>query len=147
MQPPSGNLCPDLLTSLANVYCIAPATRLQILFICPTLANVFETATKPSRFPHFWQGAESLAHATQNNILTSKSGPRSPAFYTFHFQMCFAPQWRALFQHLNFQKCFEHSVLCLFWLRNVLRATMACTFSTRRFSEPTFRPSGSTNHR
>ena len=43
-------------------------------------------------------------------------------FYTFHFQMCF--------RHLNFQKCSEHSVLCTFWLRNVLRATTACTFST-----------------
>ena len=77
-------------------------------------------------------------------------------------------------------------MFCTFWLQNVLRATMACTFSTsqllkvvrswcvlyiltskcashhngvqffishlarwlrtRRFSEPTFRPSGATNH-
>ena len=77
-------------------------------------------------------------------------------------------------------------MFCAFWLRNVLRATMACTFSTsqlpkvvrcwcvlyvltwkcasrhngvqlfishlttwlrtRRFSEPTFRPSGAINH-
>ena len=42
--------------------------------------------------------------------------------------MCFAPQRRALFQHLNFQKC--SGVLCTCWLRNVLRATMECTFST-----------------
>ena len=44
--------------------------------------------------------------------------------------MCFAPQQRALFHHLNFQKCSEHGVLCTFSLRNVLRATTACTFST-----------------
>ena len=44
--------------------------------------------------------------------------------------MCFAPQRRALFRHLNFQKWSEHGVLCTFWLRNVLRATTACTFST-----------------
>ena len=44
--------------------------------------------------------------------------------------MCFAPQRRALFRHLNFQKWSEPGVLCTFWLRNVLRATMACTFST-----------------
>ena len=46
-------------------------------------------------------------------------------------------------------------VFCPFWLGNVLRATTACTFSCliwpagsapRRFSEPTFRPSGATNH-
>ena len=47
--------------------------------------------------------------------------------------MCFAPQRRALFQHLNFQKWREHVVLCTFLVRNVLRATTACTFST---SEP-----------
>ena len=94
--------------------------------------------------------------------------------------MCFAPHRCALFHHLNFQKCSEHGVLCTFSLRNVLRATTACTFlnistsksapnlaskcasrhngvqffishlarwlRTRRFSEPTFRPSGATNH-
>ena len=100
--------------------------------------------------------------------------------------MRFAPQRRALFRHLNFQKWSDAEVFCTFWLRNVLRATMACTFSTsqlpkvvrswcalyiltskcasrhngvqffishlakwlhnRRFSEPTFRPSGATNH-
>ena len=100
--------------------------------------------------------------------------------------MCFAPQRRALFRHLNFQKWSEHGVFCTFWLGNVLRATTACTFSTsqlpkvlrdpgalylftsksasghngvqffishlaswlrtRRFSEPTVRPSGAPNH-
>ena len=100
--------------------------------------------------------------------------------------MCFAPQRRALFRHLNFQKWSEPLVFCTFWLQNVLRATTACTFSTsqlpkvlrdrqfltlltskcasrhngvqffispvaswlrtHRFSEPTFRPSGATNH-
>ena len=44
--------------------------------------------------------------------------------------MCFAPQRRALFRHLNFQKWSERGVFCTFWLRNVLRATTACTFST-----------------
>ena len=44
--------------------------------------------------------------------------------------MCFAPQRRALFRHLNFQKWREHVVFCTFWLGNVLRATTACTFST-----------------
>ena len=44
--------------------------------------------------------------------------------------MCFAPQRRALFRHRNFQKWSEPGVFCTFWLRNVLRATTACTFST-----------------
>ena len=44
--------------------------------------------------------------------------------------MCFAPQRRALFRHLNFQKWSDHGVFCTFSLRDVLRATTACTFST-----------------
>ena len=44
--------------------------------------------------------------------------------------MCFPPQRRALFRHLNFQRWSEQFVFCTFWLRNVLRATTACTFST-----------------
>ena len=120
------------------------------------------------------------------DILTSKSGPNLVCFVHFDFGMGFAPQRRALFRHRNFQKWSDAGVFCTFWLRNVLRATTACTFSTsqlpkvvrtpgvfniltskcasrhngvqffisplaswlrtRRFSEPTFRPSGATNH-
>ena len=120
------------------------------------------------------------------DIATSKSGPELRCFVHFDLEMCFAPQWRALFRHRNFQKWSGADVFCTFWLGNVLRATTACTFSTsqlpkvvrsssvlsiltwkcasrhngvhffmshlaswlrtRRFSEPTFRPSGATNH-
>ena len=41
------------------------------------------------------------------DISTSKSGPRMVCFIPFDFEMCFAPQRRALFRHLNFQKCSE----------------------------------------
>ena len=44
--------------------------------------------------------------------------------------MCFTPQRRALFRHLNFQKWSEREVFLAFSLANVLRARMACTFST-----------------
>ena len=47
--------------------------------------------------------------------------------------MCFAPQRRALFRHLNFEKWSAPGVLCTFWLRNVLRTTKACTFWHRNF--------------
>ena len=71
----------------------------------------------------------SLRNARHNDvhffdIATSKSGPR------IDFEMCFAPQWRALFRHRNFQKWSDNGVLCTFWLWNVLCATTACTFST-----------------
>ena len=45
-------------------------------------------------------------------ISTSKSGPRPSVFYTFDLEMCFAPQRRALFRHLNFQKWYEAEVFC-----------------------------------
>ena len=62
------------------------------------------------------------------DISTSKSGPELVCFVHFDFEMCFAPQRRALFRHLNFQKWSGAGVFCTFWLRNVLRATTACTF-------------------
>ena len=64
------------------------------------------------------------------DISTSKSAPKLVCFVHFDLEMCFALQRRALFRHLNFQKCSEHGVFCTFWLGNVLRATTACTFST-----------------
>jgi hypothetical protein len=42
----------------------APATRHA------SLQTLFDCLTKPSRFSHFWQGAESVAPATQNRIRT-----------------------------------------------------------------------------
>ena len=39
------------------------------------------------------------------DIATSKSGPNLVCFVHFDLEMCFAPQRRALFPHLNCQKC------------------------------------------
>ena len=69
------------------------------------------------------------------NILTSKCASRHNGvhffdFVHFDFEMCFVPQRRALFRHLSFQKWSDTDVLCTFSLRNVLRATTACNFSS-----------------
>ena len=64
------------------------------------------------------------------DISTSKSGPKLRCFVHFDLEMCFAPQRRALFRHLNFQKWSEPGVFWTFWLGNVLRATTACNFSS-----------------
>ena len=64
------------------------------------------------------------------DIWTSKSAPSTSCFARFHFQMCFSPQRRAMFRHLNFKKCSEHLMFCTFSLPNVLHATAACIFST-----------------
>ena len=42
------------------------------------------------------------------DISTSKSGPTLVCFVHFDLEMCFAPQRRALFRHLNFQKWSDH---------------------------------------
>ena len=48
------------------------------------------------------------------DISTSKSGPKLRCFVHFDLEMCFAPQRRALFRHLNFQKWSEAEVFCTF---------------------------------
>ena len=128
MQPLSGDQRPDLLTSLMNMSFVPPATRNA------SLRTVFGNATKPSRHAHLWNGAQSLAPAKRNDIWTAKSGPSMWCFSHLDLEMCFAPQWRALFQHLNFQKWSEHGVRCTFWLRNVLPATTTCASSSSRLA-------------
>ena len=71
-----------------------------------------------------------VLRATTACISTSKSGLRMVCFAHFDFEMCFAPQRHALFRHLNCQKWSGAEVFCAFWLRNVLRATTACNFSS-----------------
>ena len=54
--------------------------------------------------------------------------------------MCFAPQRRALFRHLT-SKCASRHNGVQFFISH-----LASWLRTRRFSEPTFRPSGASNH-
>ena len=77
-------------------------------------------------------------------------------FVHFDLEMRFAPQRRAFFRHLNFQKWSERCVFLyiLTWecasRHNGVQfftSHLASWLRTRRFSEPTFRPSGATNHR
>ena len=62
-------------------------------------------------------------------IATSKMAPGMRCFVYFDFEMCFAPQRRAIFADSNFQNGSGKEVFCIFWLTNVLRATAACHFS------------------
>ena len=118
------------------------ADPLQISHACHLCWKCY----KPLRFAHFWQRAQSLVPATQNDSWTSKSAPYPSVFCTFDFERCFAPQRRALFRHLNFQKCSDREVLLAFSLANVLRATMACTFSTSQLPQVVRTCSGATKH-
>ena len=116
-----------------HVSCTAPATRnasFQILFKCPTTVIFFETATKPSRFAHFWTGAQSLAPATQNDIWTSKSSANMWCFCTFWLRHVLCATTAYTFCKSQLPKVLQGCVFCTFWLRHVLGATTACTFST-----------------
>ena len=64
------------------------------------------------------------------DIWTSKSGPNMRCFVHFDLQMCFSPQRRAIFRHLNRQKWSRIVSFFAFSLPNVLFATVACNFST-----------------
>ena len=81
------------------------------VFLAFSLANVLRATTA---CVHFF------------DISTPKSAPELRCFVHFDLEMCFAPQWRALFPHLNFQKWSEREVFLAFSLANVLRATTAC---------------------
>ena len=62
------------------------------------------------------------------SIRTSKLGPRLWRFVHFDFQMCFAPQRRAIFLHQNFKKCSDTARFFAFLLPKALFATVACHF-------------------
>ena len=129
MQPFSGNQRPGLPTSLINMSLVLRLPRK--MHLCRSYR--FWKCYKPSRFAHFWQGANPLRlpHKTTSerpkvlrthpfltlltskcasrhtgvhffDIATSKSAPKLRCFVHFDLEMCFAPQRRALFRHLNF---------------------------------------------
>ena len=88
------------------------------------------------------------------DISTSKSDPNLVCFVHFDFEMCFAPQPCTFstsqlpkvardrqFLTLLTSKCASHHNGVQFFI-----APVASWLRTRRFSEPTFQPSGATNH-
>ena len=160
MQPLSENQHPDLPTSLMNMSlvlrlpCEMHLSRsssnvprlpsfLEILHN-PYVLLIFDTLHNPLRLPRETTSERPKVVRTCGtfNILTSncalhffdistsKSGLNLVCFVHFDFQMCFAPQRRAFFEHLNFQKWSDVQVFLAFWLGNVLRATTACNFSS-----------------
>ena len=69
------------------------------------------------------------------DIATSKSGPELVCFVHFDFEMCFAPQRRALFRHLNFQKWSENGVFCTFDLEMCFAPQRHTLFRHRNFQK------------
>ena len=85
MQPFSGNLRLDLLTHLTHVSLVL---RLPCeMHLSKSSSNVprlpwfLKTATKPSRFAYYSQGAQSPAPATQKRHLSVQQGSVPPQFF------------------------------------------------------------------
>ena len=156
------NICDE------HVFCTAPATRhasFQILFKFPTPAIVFwkyyQTLTSCSllercRIPCTCHAKTNLNLQKWSEhvvFLTYLSAPNLLCFVHFDFQMRFAPQGRALFRHPNFQKWSGNGLFFVYFDFQMCFAPQRCAIfhlarwlRTRRFSEPTFRPSAATNH-
>ena len=100
MRPFSGNQRPDLLTALMNMSLVLHLLRK--MHLCRSSSNV-------PRLPSFLEMLRTFC-----SLLTRCTIPCA----------CHAKR------HLNVQKLREHVVFFIFWVRNVLRATTACTFST-----------------
>ena len=105
MQPLSGNQRPDLLTALMNMSLALRLPREMHLArssaYFPRLPSFFETATEPSRFAHILTSCAipCACHAKSEHPKVFRT---RHFFALFDFEMCFAPQRRALFRHLNF---------------------------------------------
>ena len=87
------------------------------------------------------------------DILTSKSGPRMVCFVHFDFEMCFSRHNGVHFFDISTSKS-GPNLVCFVTSKCASRhngvqffiSPLASWLRTRRFSEPTFRPSGATNH-
>ena len=116
-------------------------------FLAFSLQNVL-LATPACNFFNFKKWSENVVFSTfslENVLLATAACNFSTAqlqkvvrewcFLHFHLKMCFSPQRRAIFQHLNFKKWSEADVFCTFSLQNVLLATAACHFSTSQLQK------------
>ena len=103
---------PSVFNTFDFVMCFAPQRR----------ALFRKSTSEPPKVDRTWCVLYILTSkcASRHNgvhffdIATDKSGSTLVCFVHFDFEMCFAPQRRALFHHLNFQKWSEPGVFCTF---------------------------------
>ena len=103
----------------ATAACIFSTSERQKVLQTPHVLYIFT-----SKFAFRHSGVHFL------DIRTSKSFPNTSCFVHFHFHMCFSPQRRAFFRHLNFKKCSDAVSFLAFSLPTLRFATAACNFST-----------------
>ena len=128
----------------ATAACIFSTSELQKVLPDPQFFTIF---TCKCAFRH--SGVQFF------DIWTSKSGPNMRCFVHFDLQMCFSPQRRAIFRHLNFQKVLrDRQFFSIFTSKCAFRhsgvqfliSPLSTDLRTRRFNRPTFRLTRHTNH-
>ena len=98
--------------------------------------------------------AEHVERVWNNIQIILRGYLQCPPLKAWYMEMCFAPQRRTLFRHLNFQQWSEPGVFVHFDLETCFTPQLRAIFHfhrtaclrTCRFRERTFRPSGATNH-
>ena len=128
MQHFSGNQRPHLLTALLRLPREMHLSRSSLNVPC--LPSLLEMLQNLHVFLSFGKVQNPLRLLRKTTSEPSKAVRACGVFYT-DLELCFAPQRRAFFRHLNFQKRSEPGVFCTFWLRNVLRAATACHLPRR----------------
>ena len=154
-----------------HVSCTAPATEnasLQILFKCPTPAIVFGNATKPSRFAHFWHGAQSLCLPGEMTserpkvvracgvfyILIWACASRHKGVHFFDISTSKSAPSMVCLVHFDFAMCFAPQRRALFDISTSKSGPRWCALCILTWKCPSrhssdhmaLRPSGATNH-
>ena len=94
---------PSFLEMLQNPHVLLTFVKVHNPVRLPAMQNDIGTSKSgPSMwcFSHFDIEMRNGMHFF--DISTSKSGPKLRCFEHFDFELCFSPQRRALFHHLNF---------------------------------------------
>ena len=116
MQPLSGNQCPDLLTALMNMSLVLRLPSFLEMLQNPHVLLTFDKVHNPLRLPRE----------------TTSERPKVARIYgVFYILTYIFLTWKCASRHNGVQFFISHLAS---WLR------------TRRFSKPTFRPSGATHH-
>ena len=108
---------PSFVEMLQNPHVLLTVDKIHNLVLLPreTTSDPPKVVRTPSAFNILTSKCASRHNGVHFfNISTAKSGPNLVCFVHFDLEMCFPPQRRALFQHLNCQKWSEPGVFCTF---------------------------------
>ena len=105
MHPLSGNQRPDLLTALMNMSLVL--RLLRKMHLCRSSSNVprLPSFLEMLQSPHVLLTFDKVHSPLRLPRETTSERPKAAhmwCFQRFDFEMCFAPQRRALFRHRNF---------------------------------------------